>query len=65
LGIDLYGCARGCRVLPPARVQGDDRRDGFGLEKVIDAIRVEATVVDDGAHRDGPRVGGADLEEAV
>src|SRR4029450_3808030 len=30
-----------------------------------DAIRVEATVVDDGAHRDGQRMGGADLEEAV
>lgn len=65
LGIDLDGGARGCRVLPPARVQGDDRRNGFGLEKVIDALGVEATVVDDGAHRDGQRVGGAGLEEAV
>jgi hypothetical protein len=51
--------------VPPARVQGNDRRNGFGLEEVIDAIRVEATVVDDGAHRDRQRVGGAGLEEAV
>src|SRR6516165_2255608 len=65
LRVDVCRRAGGCRMLASTRIEGNDGGDGFGLEKVIDAIRVEATVVDDGAHRDRHHVGGAELEEAV
>jgi hypothetical protein len=52
-------------MLASAGIEGNDGGDGFSLEKVIDTIRVEATVVDDSAHRDRQRMGGAGLQEAV
>ena len=64
-GIHLDGGARGSRMLTPAGIEGNDGRDGFGLEKVVDAVRIEATIVDDGPHGDGQCVGGTGLEEAV
>jgi hypothetical protein len=63
--VDLERGAGGHWGVPPAGIEGDDGCEGFGLEELGDAIRVEATVVDDGAHRDGQRRGGAGLEDAV
>lgn len=65
LGIDLHGCARGCRVLPPTRVQGDDRRNGFGLYKVVDTIGIQAAVIDHSAYGYREGVGGAGLQHAI
>jgi hypothetical protein len=65
LGIDVGGGTGGGGVFATARLERDDGGDGFGREKLGEAIRVEATVIDDGAHRDGHRVGGTGLEEAI
>ena len=57
--------ARGGRMLASAGMEGNDGGEGVGLEQVLDTIRVEATVVDDSAHRARQRMGGAGLQEAV
>src|SRR5262249_17814819 len=63
--VDLRRGAGGRRVLTPPRIQGNDGRDGFGLEKLIDAVRIEATIVDDRTHSDRQGVGGTGLKKAV
>jgi len=45
--------ACGGRMLPPTGIEGDDGGDGFGLDKLIDAVGIEATVIDDCAHGGG------------
>jgi hypothetical protein len=48
--VDLRRGAGGSRVLAPPRLQGHNRRAGFGLEKLVEAMGIEATVIDDRAH---------------
>jgi len=52
-------------MLPPARMQGDDRCDGLGWDNPIDAVGIEATVVDHRAHRDWEGVRRAGLQETI
>src|SRR5215510_6995467 len=54
--VDMRCRAGGGRMLASAGIEGNDGGNGFGLEKVIDTIRVEATVVDDSAHCDRQRM---------
>jgi hypothetical protein len=52
-------------MIAPARIEGNDGRDGFGVEKLVDPVRIEATIVDGGPDADGQGVGRTGLEEAV
>lgn len=63
--VHLAGGPRGPRVVAPTRIEGNDGRDGVGLEKLGDAVGIEATVVDDRTHGDRQGVGGTGLEELV
>lgn len=63
--VDLGSGTCGSRVLPATGIQGDDGGDDFGLHKLVDAERIQPTVVHDGPHRNrqGMRLTG--LEKAV
>ena len=65
LRVPLCRGTGGRRMRTSAGMERDDGRDGFRLEKLGEAIGVEAPIVDNSAHRDGQRVGGAGLEEAL
>ena len=57
--------ARGGRMSAPTGIEGNDGRDGFGVEKMVNPVRIEATIVDGGPDGDGQGVGRTGLEEAV
>lgn len=57
--------ARGCRVFAPAGIEGNDRRDGFCLDKVVNAMGIEPAVIDHRADRDWQRMRSTGFEEAV
>jgi hypothetical protein len=52
-------------MLASAGMEGNDRGDGFGLEKLVDPMGIEATVVHASAHRDRYIVSRAGLQETV
>jgi hypothetical protein len=52
-------------MLVPADIEGNHRCNGFRLDKVVDAIGIESTVVDDCAHGDRQVVGGAGFQKAI
>jgi hypothetical protein len=52
-------------MIAPARIEGNDGRDGFRFEKLVDPVRIEATIVHGGPDGDGQGVGRTGLEEAV
>jgi hypothetical protein len=57
--------AGGGRRLASTRIEGNDRRDRFGLEKLIDAVRIEATIIDSSPHGDRHGMGRTGFQEAV
>jgi hypothetical protein len=58
-------CARGGRMIALARMEGNDGRDGFRVEKLVAPVRIEAPIVHGGPDSDGQGVGRTGLEEAV
>jgi hypothetical protein len=52
-------------MLAPAGIEGNDGRDRFRVEKLVDPVGIEATIVHGGPDGDGQGVGRTGLEEAV
>jgi hypothetical protein len=65
MGVHLRGCSRGPRMVTPARIEGDDGGDGFGLHKLVDAVGIEPTIIDHRPDGEGQCVGRTGLEEAI
>jgi hypothetical protein len=63
--VDVGRSAGGGRVIATTGIEGNDGCDGFGLEKMGDPMRIEATVIDGGPDGDGQGVGRTGFEEAV
>lgn len=63
--VDLGRGTGGLGVLAPARIEGNDGCDGFRVEKLIDPMRIEATIVHGSPDGNGQGVGRTGLEEAV
>ena len=52
-------------MLASTRIEGKDGGDGFGLEKLGEPMRIQATVIDGGADGDRHGMCGTGLEEAI
>jgi hypothetical protein len=52
-------------MIAPTGMEGNDGRDGWGVEKMVEPVRIEATIVDGGPDGDRQGVGRTGLEEAV
>jgi len=63
--VDVGRSAGGGRVIALTGMEGNDGCDGFGLEKMVDPMRIEATIIDGGPDGDGQGVGRTGFEEAV
>jgi hypothetical protein len=65
LVIDLRGAPGRGGMLGAAGIEGDDRRDVLGLDKVVDAPGILAAVIDHRADAYGERMVGGGFEEAI
>lgn len=63
--VDLGGGASGGVMLAAPEIEGDDGRDLLGVQLRVEALGIQARVMDCRADRDGEAVGREELEQPV